>query len=156
MNINIKEAVSSLPQSPGFGYPLESNGEKMKNGLIRPSGILTAFVLAVMLGSAGSVSAQDTPEMAPEVVDFVEQLGKTIPGDITFRDEDGNLVDMATFIDKPTILNFVYYRCPGICSPLMDGLSNAIDGACSRSQQKAIVGKPPNQTTLNPRNPEGL
>ena len=30
-------------------------------------------------------------------------------------------------IDRPTILNFVYYRCPGICSPLMDGLSDAMD-----------------------------
>ena len=31
-------------------------------------------------------------------------------------------------LDKPTILNFVYYRCPGICSPLMDGLADAMDG----------------------------
>ena len=98
----------------------------MKNGLIRPSGILSALALAFLLGASGVVLGQDTPEETHEVVDFVEQLGGIIPGDITFRDEDGNLVDMATFLDKPTILNFVYYECPGICTPLLNEIADIL------------------------------
>ena len=50
------------------------------------------------------------PRMRPELVD-----------------ENGDTVIIGDLIDKPTILNFVYYRCPGICSPLMDGLADVID-----------------------------
>src|SRR5205085_10476412 len=30
-------------------------------------------------------------------------------------------------INKPTILTLVYYRCPGICTPLLNDLSKTID-----------------------------
>jgi len=30
-------------------------------------------------------------------------------------------------VDKPTIVNLVYYRCPGICSPIMEAIADVID-----------------------------
>lgn len=53
-----------------------------------------------------------------------EQLGTTIPLDLTFTDENGNNILLKDLITKPTIFNFVYYSCPGICSPLLSEISN--------------------------------
>ena len=56
-----------------------------------------------------------------------EQLGSNIPLDLTFNDEDGNLVKLEEVIDGPTVLALVYYNCPGICNPLMFELANVMD-----------------------------
>ncbi|MEO8233427.1 MAG: SCO family protein [Ignavibacteriota bacterium] len=56
-----------------------------------------------------------------------EQLGKTIPLQENFVDENGNQVLLKDLFAKPTILSFVYYNCPGICSPLLMELSDIIN-----------------------------
>jgi len=61
-------------------------------------------------------------------IGVVEKLDQYIPLDAKLIDEQGDTVTIGDLLDKPTILNFVYYRCPGICSPLMDGLADAMDG----------------------------
>jgi len=48
-----------------------------------------------------------------------EQLGKKIPLGLTFTDENNNLVSLKELVTKPTVLAFVYYNCPAICTPLM-------------------------------------
>ena len=60
-------------------------------------------------------------------IGIIEKLGESIPMDAMLVDINGDTVIIGDLIDKPTILNFVYYRCPGICSPLMDGLSKVMD-----------------------------
>jgi len=61
-------------------------------------------------------------------IGVVEKLDQYIPLDAMLVDEHGDTMTIGDLMDKPTILNFVYYRCPGICSPLMDGLADAMDG----------------------------
>ena len=61
-------------------------------------------------------------------IGVIEKLDSYIPMDAMLIDEHGDTVIIGDLIDKPTILNFVYFRCPGICSPLMDGLADAMDG----------------------------
>ena len=61
-------------------------------------------------------------------IGVIEKLDQHIPLDAMLVDEHGDTMAIGDLIDKPTILNFVYYRCPGICSPLMDGLADAMDG----------------------------
>ncbi len=61
-------------------------------------------------------------------IGVIEKLDTYIPMDAMLVDEHGDTVIIGDLIDKPTILNFVYFRCPGICSPLMDGLADAMDG----------------------------
>ena len=61
-------------------------------------------------------------------IGVIEKLDTYIPMDAMLIDENGDTVIIGDLIDKPTILNFVYFRCPGICSPLMDGLADAMDG----------------------------
>lgn len=56
-----------------------------------------------------------------------EQLGKNIPLDITFNDENGNPVTLRELINGPTVIALVYYSCPGICNPLMFELANVMN-----------------------------
>ena len=56
-----------------------------------------------------------------------EHLDEYISNDLIFKDELYNEVNLKNAIDKPTILCLVYYECPGICSPLLNGLADAMD-----------------------------
>ncbi len=64
-----------------------------------------------------------------------ENLGGMIPLNLSFKDESGNDVRLSDYMDKPVILTLVYYRCPGICSPLLEGLTKAIDKLRIKSGQ---------------------
>ena len=65
-----------------------------------------------------------TPD--PEI-GIVEHLDEYLPDNIFVMGEDSQKVQLTELIDKPTIINWVYYRCPGICSPLMEGLAQVMD-----------------------------
>ena len=59
--------------------------------------------------------------------DLNEQLGAKLPMNLSFTDENGNKVFLKDLINKPTIIDFVYYECPGICSPLMTEVAHVIN-----------------------------
>lgn len=74
-----------------------------------------------------SLRSQDFNIAQVEIeVGFVEKLGDTIPLNLKFLNENNDTVTLGELIDKPTILSFVYFDCPGLCSPLMDGIAEAI------------------------------
>ena len=58
-----------------------------------------------------------------------EKLGATISMDVPFKDASGNDVILKDLISSSdvTILAFVYYRCPAICSPLLFELSEIVN-----------------------------
>jgi protein SCO1/2 len=60
-------------------------------------------------------------------VGFDEKQGQYVDLDVKLVDESGDTVLLSSVIDKPTILNLVYYRCPGTCSPLMWGIAKFVD-----------------------------
>jgi protein SCO1/2 len=60
-------------------------------------------------------------------VGIEEHLDDFVPLDIMVIDEKNQATNLGSLIDKPTIINLVYYRCPGICSPLMEGLADVMD-----------------------------
>ncbi len=60
-------------------------------------------------------------------VGIVEKLGETIPFDLTFINESNDTVSLGEIINKPTILSFVYFDCPGLCSPLLSGISEVVE-----------------------------
>jgi len=62
-----------------------------------------------------------------EKVNIEEHLGKKIPLNVNFKDANGNDVSLKNVFNKTTVLAFVYYRCPGICSPLMSEISNIVN-----------------------------
>jgi len=53
-----------------------------------------------------------------------ERLSDTVPLDIEFRDEGGNIVKLGQFFTrgKPVILSFNYSNCPMLCSLQLSGL----------------------------------
>lgn len=64
-----------------------------------------------------------------------EHLGDTIPLDLTFINEQNQSVSLGSLINKPTVLSFVYFDCPGICSDYQAGISDLID------QSDLVLGK---------------
>ncbi|MBL6962205.1 MAG: SCO family protein [Bacteroidetes bacterium] len=62
-------------------------------------------------------------------IGIYEHLDQYIPNNLQFYDIDSNLVNLSSLIDKPTVLSLVYFTCPGICSPLLDGVAEVIDWA---------------------------
>ena len=65
--------------------------------------------------------------VSPEVeIGIVEKLGQTIPMDLKFVNEKNDSVTIGSLITKPVILSFVYFDCPGLCSPLLDGIADVI------------------------------
>jgi protein SCO1 len=59
-------------------------------------------------------------------IGIVEHLGDTIPMDLWFLNENSDTVTLGQLINKPTILLFVYFDCPNLCSPLMDGVADVV------------------------------
>ena len=60
-------------------------------------------------------------------VGFDEKQGQYAALDTRLVNEAGDTVLLGDVIRKPSILNLVYFRCPGTCSPLMWGISKFID-----------------------------
>jgi protein SCO1/2 len=90
----------------------------------QPRLIMLLLLAWVMAGSSRPTLAQ-TP--APPPVGIEEHLGRMLPLDLLVYDEEGHLVPLGTMVDRPTIFTFVYYRCPGICSPLLTELSEIVE-----------------------------
>jgi len=61
-----------------------------------------------------------------EELGIYENLDKYIPTDLTFTDENGTDLQLFSLIDKPTVISLVYYECPGLCSPLLEGIADVI------------------------------
>jgi len=84
---------------------------------------LILFLLLFSLSLSGK--AQYNPNDVE--VGIIEHLGDTIPLNLTFLNEKNDTVSLGQLINKPTILSFVYFDCPGLCSPLLNGVSEVID-----------------------------
>jgi protein SCO1/2 len=77
------------------------------------------FLLAIVFKSQSQV------DQSPEVGVF-EHLDETLPLDLKFVNDNNQTVVLRDLINKPTILSFVYFDCPGLCSPLLDGVGDVI------------------------------
>lgn len=87
--------------------------------------LLAFFVLFSEINLFGQKVFDDKTK-DPEI-GIVEHLDTFLPTDIYLIDENNQKVLLTDLIDKPTIINWVYFRCPGICSPLMEGLAKVMD-----------------------------
>ena len=95
----------------------------------RFSGKLNSFLTLLLLFCGINSFGQkvfDDKTKDPEI-GIVEHLDSFLPTDIYLIDESNQRVKLTDLIDKPTIINWVYFRCPGICSPLMEGLAKVMD-----------------------------
>lgn len=79
-----------------------------------------------------SILFLNLPSYSQEELGIYEKLDQYIPEDLTFVTENYDTVRMRELIDKPTVIVPVYYTCPGLCSPLLEGVAEVI----SRSSVK--------------------
>jgi protein SCO1/2 len=71
---------------------------------------------------------QALPNRLQGEVGIVEELGATVPGSLTFRDEAGREVQLESLLgrDRPVVVAFVYHSCPMLCSLVLDGVATAV------------------------------
>jgi len=84
------------------------------------------FLLIIFLVNNESFSQTSLFDQQMKV-GFEEKQGQFAALDTKLVNESGDTVILGDIIKKPTILNLVYFRCPGTCSPLMWGISKFID-----------------------------
>ncbi|MHB8875369.1 MAG: SCO family protein [Myxococcaceae bacterium] len=89
---------------------------------------MTKTLLAMWLALTPGLSLAAEDWSAPESeLGIDEKLGQTIALDLTLLDEKGQKVVLKDLIDKPTVLTLVYFRCAGICSPLLNGVVDVLN-----------------------------
>jgi protein SCO1/2 len=60
-------------------------------------------------------------------VNFEQRLNEPVPLDLAFRDEANRPVQLSEFVhDRPVILVLAYYRCPMLCTEVLNGLVRAL------------------------------
>jgi protein SCO1/2 len=71
--------------------------------------------------------ANETPPGQLPDVGIDQQLDAQVPLDLTFRDEQGQAVQLSHYIvDDPVILTLGYYECPMLCSLVRRGLFDSL------------------------------
>ena len=102
----------------------------MVNSLLRHAA--TALVAAALAFSAPAAaapaSAPDRTEAAPkrlQGIDVVEHLGEHAATTLAFKDEQGQPVTLANYLNAgvPVILTFNYSNCPMLCSLQLNALT---------------------------------
>ena len=100
----------------------------------------------------GQPGQGDLPNRLAGEIGVLEKLAARVPTDLTFLDEQGRPVSLASVVDgeRPTVLAFVYHSCPMLCSLVLDGLADAVaqaDGvALGPDYQVLAVSVDPNDT----------
>jgi len=92
------------------------------------------IALSLMIVLAGNIDGQVLVNKEVEI-GIVEKLGQTIPLDLKFINEKNDTITLGSLIKKPTVLSFVYFDCPGLCSPLLDGIADVV------SKTELVLGK---------------
>jgi protein SCO1/2 len=86
---------------------------------------LSAGWLMLWAATSSRFAAAAPPTEALDVgVD--EKLGQTVPLDLVLVDEEGNRVALGKLLDKPTILTLNFFRCTGLCTPLLNGVAEML------------------------------
>jgi len=92
------------------------------------------FIGAFSLFAESRASAQDlfvqNPGGKPEVLKNVgldQKLNAQVPLDLTFKDEHGATVTLGQLLQgKPAILTMVYYKCPMLCTEVLNATLNSL------------------------------
>jgi protein SCO1/2 len=69
----------------------------------------------------------DKPPSILDKVGIAQRLNEQLPLSLTFTDDTGKQVQLASYFGKkPAILALVYYQCPMLCSEELNGLTGAL------------------------------
>jgi protein SCO1/2 len=83
----------------------------------------TFLVFALVVSNCGQASAQTVLPKILQNVGFDQRLNEQVPLALPFTDEEGRRVTLGEYFrDKPVILVLAYYRCPMLCTQVLNGL----------------------------------
>jgi len=85
--------------------------------------LLILLINPVLKGQGFVMESNLTKEVD---IGIVERLSDTIPLDLAFRNENNENVTLRQLINKPTILSFVFFDCPGLCPALLSGVGEVV------------------------------
>jgi len=89
-------------------------------------------------------------------IKFDQRLDNQIELSNTFRDESGATVPLSKYFDgkKPVVLVMPFYKCPGVCSAMLDGMVNSF----SDPKNKFKIGRDFQAVTvsINPKEDAAL
>jgi protein SCO1/2 len=95
----------------------------------RSQGLRVGVAAAMLFLAALPAAAQRTEPLPKDLegVGITEHAGARLPLDLEFKDEDGKTVNLAQYFngDRPVILTLGYYRCPMLCTLVLNSL---VDG----------------------------
>jgi protein SCO1 len=107
---------------------------------LRKAALSAAAAIVLQLGLAApaltaQVSSYGDKQMGPantkssllNKVGIAQHLDQQLPLNLTFTDDAGRQVQLASYFGKkPAILALVYYQCPMLCSEELNGLTSAL------------------------------
>jgi protein SCO1/2 len=95
---------------------------------------VTASLLLTLALAGDPLGGPDAPPSSfipPAVAQlaFDQKPGSQVPLDATFHNEEGKTVRLGDFVSRrPVILVLAYYRCPQLCTLVLNGLLDGLKG----------------------------
>ena len=112
---------------------LQSSAGRQTDSMLRTLASVALLLGSLVFGSAIEAQSEyptQNIDVRPELLKNVgidQNLNKSIPLDLTFRDETGQTVKLAQFFGKgPVILSLVYYNCPMLCTQVLNGMERSL------------------------------
>jgi protein SCO1/2 len=107
------------------------DGEGSQNAVRRSSRSLSSLGMTIgflLLAASALADSSATPPRLPGKVGIDQKLNAQLPLDAMFRDETGRVVRLSEYANgsKPLLLVFMYYRCPMLCSMVMEGVTSTL------------------------------
>lgn len=88
---------------------------------------ITLVLISIFICFSFASKSQDPVVSDVIEVGWIEHLEDIIPLDLSFNIEEDSVVTLRQLINKPTILSFVYFNCPGVCNPLQESISRVVE-----------------------------
>ncbi|MBI5547275.1 MAG: SCO family protein [Deltaproteobacteria bacterium] len=90
------------------------------------------------------------PQMQGATIE--ERPGAQVPLDLVLKDADGRVATLGSYLadGKPAVLVLAYYRCPMLCSLVVNGLSDGLkelDWSAGQQYRVLVVSFDPRDTT---------
>ena len=90
------------------------------------------FLILSLLGwvlACTTTKAQPSNQSPNAAVRVDPRLDQQVPLNLTFKDETGKTVKLSDYANgsKPIILTLVYFRCPGLCTRVLNGMTTVLE-----------------------------
>lgn len=87
-----------------------------------------AIALALALAAPAQAGAEETVPEELQNISIVDRAGASIPADVVLTDGQGRRVTVGSYLGdgKPLLLVLAYYRCPMLCSLVVNGLTDGL------------------------------